>query len=80
MCKLDLMELKLCQLQAKMFEESVTKTTYSSPVFIRRFMLSKVAVSFDNKSYLIQSTTKDYCFEVLDETFGKSNYGKKSMD
>ena len=73
---LDSIELKLCQLQAKLFEESVTKTKYSSPIFIRRFMLSSVAKSFDEKKYLFQSTSIEETFSSLDEEFGVSNYGK----
>ena len=72
---LDPIEYKLCQLQAKIFEESVKKTNYSSPVFIRRFMLSDVAKSFDDKQFLFQSISNDEVFDLLDEEFGKSNYG-----
>lgn len=72
---LDPIEYKLCQLQAKIFEESVKKTNYSSPVFIRRFMFSDVAKSFDDKQFLFQSISNDEVFDLLDEEFGKSNYG-----
>ena len=73
---LDSIEIKLCQLQAKIFEESVKKTNYSSPIFIRRFMLSNIAKSFDNKLYLFQFTSVNETFDLLDDEYGKSNFGK----
>ena len=69
-------EIKLCQLQAKIFEDSVKKTKYSSPIFIRRFMLSSIAKSFDEKTYLFQAVSIDETFDLLDEEFGMSNYGQ----
>lgn len=69
-------ELILCKLQAKIFELSVESTNYSSPIFIRRFMLSNFAKSFDNKSYLNQSNNLEDAFEELDDEYGISNYGK----
>ncbi|MBQ9520155.1 MAG: hypothetical protein IJR67_01620 [Acholeplasmatales bacterium] len=69
-------ELILCKLQAKIFELSVETTNYSSPIFIRRFMLSNFAKSFDNKSYLNQSNNLEDAFEELDDEYGISNYGK----
>ena len=49
------MEIKLCQAQAKIFENSVSKTNYSSLIFIRRFMYSTIAKSMDKRVYLYQS-------------------------
>lgn len=69
-------EIKLCQAQAKIFEASTNKTSYSSPIFIRRFMLSRIAKSMDDMVYLYQSDTISDAFNVLDEEFGKSSYGK----
>lgn len=76
MKQLDSLEIKLCQLQGKLFETSVNKTPYSSPVFIRRFMLSTVANSFDNKSFLFQTISFEDCFDMIDMEFGKTSYGK----
>ncbi len=73
---LEPIEIKLCQLQAKIFEESVKKTNYSSPVFIRRFMFSNIAKSFDDKQFLFQTVSSDEVFDLLDEEYGISNYGK----
>ena len=49
------MEIKLCQAQAKIFENSVSKTNYGSLIFIRRFMYSTIAKSMDKGVYLYQS-------------------------
>ena len=37
--KLETVDLKLCQIQGKIFEESIGSLNCSSQVFIRRFML-----------------------------------------
>ncbi len=73
---LNSIEIKLCQKQAKIFEMSVTETTCSSPVFIRRFMYSSIARSMDEKLYLFTSETEEDAFETLENEFGKSEYGK----
>ena len=72
---LDSLEIKLCQLQAKIFEASVKGTTYSSPIFIRRFMNSSVSKSFDENKYLFLSSSINDVFDTLDDEFGKSSYG-----
>lgn len=68
-------EIKLCQKQGKIFEASVKKATYSSPVFIRRFMLSSIAKSFDDGLFLFASEDEDDVFLSLEEEFGESEYG-----
>ena len=73
---LDSIELKLCQLQAKLFEASFDYADYSSPIFIRRFMFSSIAKTFDNNTYLLLSNSTDEIFEELDEEYGKITYGK----
>ena len=70
-------EIKLCQDQAKIFESSVIETNYSSPIFIRRFMLSSIAKNFDENNYLFLSLPKSDTFSLLDEEFGSSTYGKE---
>ena len=77
---LDYSESELCIIQAELFEMSVEKASYSSLVFIRRFMLSNFVGSLDNKSYLFQSNNPDYVFEVLDQEYGESEYGSQKYD
>ena len=76
MTPLSYIELKLCQAQAKIFEASVTKAHYSSPIFIRRFTYSSIAKSFDEKVYLYRSDSIEEIFNILDEEFGESQYGE----
>ncbi len=75
MTPLSYIEIKLCQAQAKIFEASVTRTSYSSPIFIRRFIYSSISKSFDNKTYLYSFNTIEDVFEILDDEFGYSEYG-----
>ena len=77
---LDYSESELCIIQAELFEMSVEKASYSSLVFIRRFMLSNFVGSLDNKSYLFQSNNPEYVFEVLDKEYGESEYGSQKYD
>lgn len=75
MTPLSYIELKLCQAQAKIFEASVYKTNYSSPIFIRRFIYSSIAQSFDERVYVYSFNTIDDVFNIIDDEFGESQYG-----
>ena len=70
-------EIKLCQLQGKLFEYSVDKTNYSSSMFIRRFMYSNIVDSFDDKTFIILSQSFDNILEELDKQYGSTIYGSK---
>lgn len=72
-------EIKLCQKQAKIFEESVDKTKYSSAIFIRRFMYSSIVKLFDNQLFLYTFYSDDDVFDFLNEEFGESSYGKEKF-
>lgn len=76
MTPLSYIELKLCQAQAKIFEASVAKAHYSSPIFIRRFTYSSIAKSFDEKVFLYRSDSMEEIFNIIDEEFGESQYGE----
>lgn len=76
MMPLEYHELCLCRLQAKIFELSVKDTNYSSPVFIRRFMMSKYVRVFDEFDYLFMACNLEDTFDELDDEYGKSTYGK----
>ncbi len=76
MMPLEYHELCLCRLQAKIFELSVKDTNYSSPVFIRRFMMSKYVKIFDEFDYLFTSCNLEDTFDELDDEYGKTTYGK----
>ena len=76
MMPLEYHELCLCRLQAKIFELSVKDTNCSSPVFIRRFMMSKYVKVFDEFDYLFMACNLEDTFDELDDEYGKSTYGK----
>ena len=67
--------LLLCNLQAKAFELAVDLTTVSSEIFIRRFMNSKIAKTLDNESILQSNIHEKDIIYILEEEYGKSNYG-----
>ncbi len=66
----------MCQIQGKIYEESLNKVGYSSLIFIRRFMNSELSKSFDNYSYLVTSLDINDCFYEIEKEYGKSSYGK----
>ena len=73
-------ELSLCALQASLFEASARLCSCSSPVFIRRFMNSNLAKSFDDGALLAESSTFQSMLAELDEQYGASAYGSTRYD
>ena len=69
--------MKLCRMQARLFVLSASKLKCSSPVFMRRFMLSGVASRMDRDSFLYESCTEDRILQEIEEEFGPTNYGKE---
>ena len=72
--------LLLATFQAKLFEESVTSTSYSTPVFLRRFKYSSATKELDNKNPSLLDLNRNIFFERIDEEFGESNYGEDKYD
>lgn len=71
--------LKLCKIQAKIFESSINKTECSSAIFVRRFMLSDIARRMDDGVFLFESCEEDEVFVEIENQYGKSNYGKEKI-
>lgn len=69
--------LKLCRIQAELFELSAKKLACSSAIFLRRFMLSKVAARMDQDGFLYEACTKDGILQEIEEEFGETDYGKE---
>lgn len=69
--------LKLCRMQAELFVLSASKLACSSPIFLRRFMLSKVAARMDQDGFLYEACTADGILQEIEEEFGATNYGKE---
>lgn len=75
MRKIDKDGLLLCDMQGKAFEQSVTAQDSSSEIFIRRFMNSEVAKQLDNMAVLQSNIQAADILSLIDEEYGKSNYG-----
>ena len=72
-------ETKLCRENAKLFEESLNFFQMSSPLFIKRFMLSNLTKSFDDGSFLLggsdyRSVLDELAGKYRNEPFGKDRY------
>ena len=52
---IDTYGLKICNFQAELFQKSLTETTCSSKIFIRRFMHSDLAKRMDTEGFLFDS-------------------------
>lgn len=74
--EMDQAGLLLCDVQGKIFEQSITREDCSSNIFIRRFMNSKFVSRMDNLTFLNESTTIEDIFEEINAEYGKSTYGK----
>ena len=70
--------LKLCRMQAELFAHSASKLTCSSPIFLRRFMYSKVAARMDQGGFLYESCTEDSILREIEEEYGPTDYGKET--
>ena len=74
MKKIDSNGLILCDIQSLLFEESL-KLNCSSDIFVRRFMNSNMAKSFDKKQILDDTLTINDIINNLEEEYGSFNYG-----
>lgn len=83
MRKLDFDEYKLCQMQGNLFEMSVDLAHFSSPMFIRRFMMNDIAKSYINKTHLLSTASERKIITELNETYKESAksplYSKEEM-
>lgn len=79
---LDILQLKLCDIQGRLFELSV-KNGYESDKFIAFFMKSNVAKYLDSKYNRMQWAGEEYLLEeIVDEANGKilQNHNVLSLD
>jgi hypothetical protein len=68
--------LRLAEFQAKLFEASVQRFSCSSPVFLRRFLLSDLLKTLDKNESSFISWSVNEAIEEIERQFGPSNYGK----
>jgi len=65
----------LCEIQARLFEKSLSYFSGSSPIFIRRFLYSEVATHISDGTFLFLNLSDEGVFAALDQQFGPSHYG-----
>ena len=68
--------LLLASFQAKLFEQSLTHTNSSSPVFLRRAMKSDLLRRLDEGNSATMSLDVDEGFAELQKEYGPSDYGQ----
>ncbi|MBD5517369.1 MAG: antitoxin [Lachnospiraceae bacterium] len=68
--------LKMCKYQGDLFRSSIDMVRCSSPIFLRRFMYSEVAVRMDSDGFLFESTDITDIINEIEGQFGESDYGK----
>lgn len=67
--------LLISSFQGNVFASSIDKLECSSEVFMRRFMLSNIAVEFDLLAVLDEPLTINEVYSRIEDEFGKSTYG-----
>lgn len=76
MRKMDSYGLSLCKFQAELFQKSIEEAECSSPIFIRRFMLSDLAKRMDKEGFLFDAIDVEDALGEIEIQFGPSDYGK----
>ena len=66
---------RLAEIQAKLFEQSISQLHMGSEIFVRRFMNSEIAKELDSKAFLDGTETIFDIFDSLDDEYGKTTYG-----
>lgn len=74
--EIDQTGLYLCDIQGKIFQESIDTEACSSSIFIRRYMNSSFVSRMDSLTFLNESITLDEIFEEINNEYGKTDYGK----
>lgn len=76
MREFDTIGLKLCDLQASIFESSILYMNCGSKIFVKRFVYSDLARRFDNLSIINYIVTKEDCYNELKEKYEDDKIGK----
>lgn len=77
MKQIDEIGTKLCKAQANVFAASITETSSSSAIFLRRYMNSDFAKRMDKGNYLFEADSEKSVIAEIEEQFGKTGYGKE---
>ena len=76
MKSMDSYGLKLCAFQADIFEESLSATDCGSRIFVRRFMMSKLAKRMDGGGSLFEGIDVSAAINEISDQYGPSSFGK----
>lgn len=71
--------LRLCELQAFIFQESKDRFDCSTKVFFRRFLHSNILDVLDENESALVYFDEDDALNEIEEQFGKSEYGKEKF-
>lgn len=71
--------LLLCKYQGELFEKSLKVLDCSTPIFIRRFLHSDLLRTLDNNDSARLTLNVIDGFHILEDQYGKSQYGKKKF-
>lgn len=68
-------DLVLCKIQARIFEKSINLNT-SSPIFVRRFMNSKIVTHLDSRLFLSEANSELDVYWELEKEYGPFDFGQ----
>lgn len=68
-------DLILCKIQARIFEKSTSLNT-SSPIFVRRFMNSKIVTHLDSRLFLSEANSELDVYWELEKEYGPFDFGQ----
>lgn len=74
---IDAIGLKLCKMQARVFELSASKLSCSSAIFLRRFMHSEVASRMDHPGFMNEACDENSILQEIESQFGSTDYGSE---
>ena len=69
-------ELRICEIQGEIFVLSIEETECSSPIFVRRYMKSRIANRMDTGMFFMEAIESSDLLEELNQEYGATEYGK----
>lgn len=75
MKEFNIIGLRVCEYQGKLFEASTKKLKCSSKIFLRRFIHSELLTFLDKNDDIFIPYTIDEALDDIEKEFGKTEYG-----
>ena len=72
--------VRVCDYQGKLFMSSTTRFDCSSKIFLRRFLNSEVLTYLDMNDDIYIPDTVDEALDSIEKEFGKTEYGSVKYD